>query len=127
MHKVLFVGLGGFVGAVLRYLVTWGVQVLTQSISFPYGTLTVNVLGCLLIGILSHLIEYQSVLTAEIRLLLIVGILGSFTTYSTFSHETVNLLHDQRLFLAFLNLAAHIILGLSAVILGRFIVIMIWR
>lgn len=127
MHKVFFVGLGGFIGAVLRYLVTGGVQSLAQSITFPYGTLTVNVTGCFLIGIFSHLIEYQAAMTAETRLLLIVGILGSFTTYSTFSHETINLLRDQRLFLAFLYFATHIILGLSAVILGRFIVIMIWR
>lgn len=53
-------------------------------------------------------------MTVEMRLLLMVGILGSFTTYSTFSHETINLLQDQRLFLAFINVAAHIILGLSA-------------
>lgn len=127
MHKVFLVGLGGFIGAILRYLVAGGVQALTQSVTLPYGTLTVNITGCFLIGIFSHLIEYQAVMTAEARLFLIVGILGSFTTYSTFSHETVNLLHDQKLFLAFLYLTAHIILGLSAVILGRFLVIMIWR
>lgn len=70
--------------------------------------------GCFLIGIFSYLIESQAVMTVEMRLLLMVGILGSFTTYSTFSHETINLLQDQRLFLAFINVAAHIILGLSA-------------
>ncbi len=127
MHKVMLVGLGGFIGAVLRYLVSGGVQSLTQSIAFPYGTLAVNVTGCFLIGVLSHLMESQAGLTAEIRLLLMVGILGSFTTYSTFGNETINLLEDQRLFLAFLNVATHIFLGLSAVILGRFTVIMIWR
>ena len=127
MHKLILVGLGGFIGAVLRYLISGCVQNLTQSVAFPHGTLAVNIMGCFLIGIFSHLVDSQAGMTAEIRLLLMVGILGSFTTYSTFSNETINLLQDQRLFLAFLNVATHIILGLSAVILGRFTVIMIWR
>ncbi|MDY6855451.1 MAG: fluoride efflux transporter CrcB [Thermodesulfobacteriota bacterium] len=126
MHKVILVGLGGFIGAVLRYLISGCVQALTQSVAFPHGTLAVNIMGCFLIGILSHLVDSQAGMTAEIRLLLMVGILGSFTTYSTFSNETINLLQDQRLLLAFLNVATHIILGLSAVIIGRFTVIMIW-
>ena len=127
MHKIILVGLGGFIGAVLRYLISGCVQDLTQSVAFPHGTLAVNITGCFLIGIFSHLVDSQAGMTAEIRLLLMVGILGSFTTYSTFSNETINLLQDQRLFLAFLNVATHMILGLFAVILGRFTVIMIWR
>jgi len=127
MHKVILVGLGGFIGAILRYLISGYVQYLTQSVAFPHGTLAVNITGCFLIGIFSHLVDSQAGMTAEMRLLLMVGILGSFTTYSTFSNETINLLRDQRLFLAFLNVATHIILGLSAVIIGRFTVIMIWR
>jgi CrcB protein len=127
MHKIILVGLGGFIGAVLRYLMSGIVQSLTQSISFPYGTLAVNITGCFLIGLFSCLIEFQAGITAEIRLLLMVGVLGSFTTYSTFSNETIHLLHDQRLFFAFLNITMHIILGLSAVILGRFAILTIWR
>ena len=127
MHKVILVGLGGFIGAVLRYLISGGVQSLTQSVAFPHGTLAVNITGCFFIGICSHLVESQIGLTAETRLFLMVGLLGSFTTYSTFSNETVNLLQDQRLFLALLNIASHIILGLSAVLLGRFTIITVWR
>jgi fluoride exporter len=127
MHKILLVGLGGLIGAVLRYLISGLVQGLTQSVAFPYGTLAVNVAGCFLIGIFSHLVESQAGIAAEMRLLLMVGLLGSFTTYSTFGSETINLLQDQRSLLALLNVASHVILGLSAVLLGRFTIIAIWR
>ncbi len=80
-----------------------------------------------LIGIFAHLVESQGGMTAEMRLLLMVGLLGSFTTYSTFSSETMNLLQDQRLFLGLINIGTHIIIGLSAVLLGRFTIITIWR
>jgi CrcB protein len=68
MHKVILVGLGGFIGAVLRYLISGGVQALTQSVAFPYGTLAVNITGCFLIGICSHLVESQIGMTAKVRL-----------------------------------------------------------
>lgn len=127
MYKIVLIGLGGFLGAVSRYLVSGFVQALTQSVSFPYGTLAVNIIGCFFIGMLSYLVDLQAGLTAEVRLFVLVGFLGSFTTYSTFSNETVNLLQDQRLFLAFINVAIHLVLGLSAVVLGRFTIISIWR
>ncbi|MBW2568878.1 MAG: CrcB family protein, partial [Deltaproteobacteria bacterium] len=83
--------------------------------------------GCFLIGIISHLLESQAGMTAEMRLLLMVGLLGSFTTYSTFSYETMNLLQDQRFFLVLINIGTHIFLGLLAVLTGRFTIITIWR
>jgi len=127
MNKIILVGVGGFIGAVLRYLMSGYVQNLTQSVAFPYGTLAVNITGCFLIGIFSHLVESQAGMTAEMRLLLMIGLLGSFTTYSTFSNETMNLLQDQRIFMALINIGTHIIIGLSAVLLGRFTIITIWR
>jgi len=127
MHKIIWVGAGGFIGAILRYLISGYVQSLAQSIAFPYGTLAVNMIGCFLIGIFSYLVESQAGIPPEIRLLVLVGLLGSFTTYSTFSAETMNLLQDQRVFSALLNIGTHIILGLSAVLLGRFTMIAIWR
>jgi len=127
MQRILLVGVGGFFGAVLRYLISGYVQNLSQSISFPYGTFAVNIIGCFLIGVLSHLVESQAGVSAEMRLLLMVGLLGSFTTYSTFSNETINLLQDQELFLALLNIGTHLIVGLSAVLIGRFTIITIWR
>lgn len=127
MHPIVLVGIGGFIGAVLRYLMSGFVQNLTQSVTFPYGTLVVNMIGCFLMGLFSHLIESQAGMTAEMRLFLLVGLLGSFTTYSTFSHETLNLLQDHGLSLALLNIGTHIVLGISAVLLGRFAIITLWR
>jgi fluoride exporter len=127
MHPIVLVGVGGFIGAVLRYILSGFVQNLTQSVTFPHGTFVVNITGCFLMGILSHLVESQAGMTAEMRLFLMVGLLGSFTTYSTFSHETLNLMQDHGLFLALVNIGVHILLGLSAVLLGRFAIIFIWR
>ncbi len=127
MHPIVLVGIGGFIGAVLRYLMSGFVQNLTQSVTFPHGTLAVNLTGCFLMGIFSHLVESQAGMTAEMRLFLMVGLLGSFTTYSTFSNETLNLLQDHGLSLALINMGTHIILGLSAVLLGRFAIMSLWR
>ncbi len=127
MHPIVLVGIGGFIGAVLRYLMSGFVQNLTQSVTFPHGTLAVNLTGCFLMGIFSHLVESQAGMTAEMRLFLMVGLLGSFTTYSTFSSETLNLLQDHGLSLALINMGTHIILGLSAVLLGRFAIMSLWR
>ena len=127
MNKIIFVGAGGFIGAVLRYLVSGYVQNLTKSVAFPYGTFAVNITGCFLIGIFSYMVEAKAGMTPEMRLLLMVGLLGSFTTYSTFSAETMNLIQDQRLFLGLINISAQIILGLVAVLLGRITIISIWR
>ena len=127
MQKLLLVGVGGFIGAILRYVMSGYVQSLTHSVAFPYGTLVVNITGCFLIGILAYLVETQAGMTPEMRLLLMVGILGSFTTYSTFSAETINLLQEQRYISGLMNIGLHLVLGLAAVILGRFAMSSIWR
>jgi len=127
VRNLFFVGIGGFLGAVLRYLISGYIQDLSHRIDFPYGTLAVNIVGCFLIGVLSQLVELQFEISAEVRLLLMVGVLGSFTTYSTFSNETITLLQDQRAALALINIGLHLVLGLSAVLAGRFAMIAVWR
>jgi CrcB protein len=124
---LLFVGIGGFAGSVLRYLTSGYVQQLTQSATFSYGTIVVNVLGCFIIGFLSQLAESRGVLTAETRALFIPGFLGGFTTFSTFSNETLSLFRDSESLLAYVNIAAHLVLGLGAVWLGRTVAFAIWR
>jgi CrcB protein len=121
------VGVGGFFGAVLRYILSGFAQRISGSIDFPYGTLAVNLLGCVLIGMLSRMDEMRGLLAPETRLFLFIGILGSFTTFSTFGNETVNLINDKRFFLGLLNVGFHIVFGLAAVMLGRLSTYMIWR
>ena len=127
MRNLLFIGIGGFCGAVLRYLISGGVQKWSQSVDFPYGTLAVNLVGCLLIGMLTRLDEMRSLLSPEMRFFILIGLLGAFTTYSTFSNEAMNLINDRRFNLAVVYLGAHLILGLGAVLLGRLTTYVIWR
>lgn len=127
MNRLIFVGLGGFIGAILRYLISGFAQDLSNSISFPYGTLAVNVIGCFSLGFLTQLFENHVIVSPELRLLLLVGVLGSFTTFSTFNNETLNLIQEQKLFLALVNISVQLILGLSAGFLGRLTSISLWR
>ena len=127
MRNLLIIGMGGFCGAILRYLISGGVQKWSQSVDFPYGTLAVNLMGCMLIGMLTRLDEVRSILSPELRFLIMIGLLGAFTTYSTFSNETMNLINDRRFQSAFIYLGAHVVLGLAAVLLGRLSTYLIWR
>lgn len=126
MQKVFLIGSGGFLGALMRYWVGGWAQSLSKSAAFPYGTMTVNVLGCLLIGFLSQLAENYGLFTSDIRALVFIGFIGSFTTFSTFSSETYNLMHSGENLAALANLAGNLLLGLAAVWLGRNLVIWIW-
>ena len=117
--RLSLIGAGGFAGAVLRFLLSSWVQTRSGSIVFPFGTLSVNLVGCLLIGFLSALAENRSMFSAEMRGFLIIGGLGAFTTFSTFGNETLNLLRAGRLELALLNVGAQTALGVALVWLGR--------
>jgi CrcB protein len=125
--RILFIGFGGFLGAVLRYVISGFIQNLTKSISFPYGTLGVNLIGCLIIGMLSQLSETRALFTAEARSFIFIGVLGSFTTFSTFGNETLNLLRTGQNFPALANMGIHLILGLAAVWYGHALAYQIWR
>lgn len=116
MKILLAIGAGSFIGGVLRYLVS--LLITSRSITqFPFGTLTVNLLGCLLIGVVYGLAGKGS-LTSEWRLFLATGVLGGFTTFSAFSLETVELLKQGNLLYAFAYVLASIVLGLMATYLG---------
>ena len=127
MGKLFWAGIGGFIGSTLRYAVGGLVQNWSHSIYFPYGTLVVNLIGCLAIGFFSQLAETRGVFTAELRTLIFIGVLGGFTTFSAFGNETINLWRDGENGLAVTNIAAHIVLCLGAVWLSRAVAYEIWR
>ncbi len=118
MNKILLIGAGGFVGAIIRYWVGGYIQTLSKGAAFPYATLLINVTGCLVIGYLARL-ALHNMLSLEMRLLLISGFLGAYTTFSTFGNETVLLMQNNSSLLAYIYIAASIILGLGAVWLGQ--------
>ncbi|MBI5034607.1 MAG: fluoride efflux transporter CrcB [Chloroflexi bacterium] len=126
MLNILLVGIGGFIGSIARYLASGYVQQITQSIGFPYGTLAVNLIGCFVIGVLAELADARGVFTTESRAFVFVGILGGFTTFSSFGNETMNLMRDGETLPAFANVSVHIILGLGMVWLGRLVAHAIW-
>lgn len=127
MGKWLWVGSGGFVGSVLRYLVSGWVQRLTGSAEFPYGTLAVNLLGCLVIGALSWLADMRGVFSPESRAFVFVGILGGFTTFSTFGNESMALFRDGENLRGLVYVGAHLLFGLGAVWAGRALASLLWR
>lgn len=118
MKSALIVGLGGFFGCIARHLTTVLFARLFGQTVFPYATLVVNVVGCLLIGLLGGLAGSARPVSPETGLFLIVGLLGGFTTYSTFAYQTVALARDGLMVSAVLNVSAHLVVGLAAVSLG---------
>ncbi|MFB9067771.1 fluoride efflux transporter CrcB [Pseudofulvimonas gallinarii] len=118
MHAVLLVGSGGFLGAVARYaLAAWIVQVAGTD-RFPWGTLVVNVAGCLAVSVLAGAAERFNALGPDARLFLVTGVLGGFTTFSAFGLETVQMLRRGDAVNAALYAGASMGLGVFAVWLG---------
>ncbi|MDP4283746.1 MAG: fluoride efflux transporter CrcB [Bacteroidota bacterium] len=120
MKIILLIGIGGFIGAISRYLLSLGIQNKILS-TFPYGTLTVNIIGCFLIGVVYALGDRGNI-SAEWRLFLATGILGGFTTFSSFSNDTVSMLRDAQYGYAFLYAGSSILLGLLATFCGIFLI-----
>ncbi len=120
MINYLMVGAGGFIGAIARYvLAAWIGQ--RWGRSFPLGTFVINVSGSFLIGLLMTLLTVRLMVNPQWRLLLIVGFLGAYTTFSTFEYETDSLLKDGELILASLNVVMSVFLGFVALKIGEMI------
>jgi len=119
MIKLLLVGTGGFAGSILRYLVSGFVQRSFSRPWFPYGTLAVNLIGCLFIGFFMGLAESRQLFTSEMRLFLFIGFFGGFTTFSTFGLELFTFLRDGQINVALVNMGLHLGLGIIAVGLGQ--------
>lgn len=124
--RLLLIALGGAVGSILRYLLSGLVQSGAGDTAFPVGTLAVNLLGCLAIGVLTELSESRGVLDPEMRGLLVVGLIGGFTTFSTFANETLSAFRDDAFLIAAGNVLLSVAFGLAAVWVGRVLAHAIW-
>lgn len=118
MKNLLLVGIGGFIGSILRYTVGGLVLHLSAQQRFPYSTFSVNVLGCLAIGLLAGLAERHDMFGPGTRLFLFSGLLGGFTTFSAFGIDAVTLLRRGEWLIATVYAGASVVLGITAVWLG---------
>jgi CrcB protein len=118
--KLLFLALAGGAGTLSRYGLSGLIQRHLGS-SFPWGTLFVNMLGCFLFGLLWDFLQRHIEISSEIRIIVLVGFLGSFTTFSSFIFETGQFLEHTQILTAVLNVAGETILGLAAFFLGSLV------
>lgn len=116
--KICVVGAGGFLGASTRYALSTALQSKFATSSFPYGTYVVNILGCFLIGFLLALFAVKSWGDEQVRLFLFAGILGGFTTFSTFANDSFLLFKEGEMMLGLANAGGQVILGLLFVWIG---------
>jgi len=121
MVNMLIAGIGGFIGTIMRYTLNNLVYKALAYPIFPFGTLIINVLGCFFIGYIASLAESRVSLTTETRIFLQIGILGGFTTFSSFGYETFNLIRDGQFFLGAANILVSVFVGLFAVWLGYYL------
>ena len=120
IQSIVAVGIGGFFGSILRYLISHYTNISAHS-TFPFGTLTVNVVGSFLIGIIIAA-ALEGDLNKSMRLFLATGFCGGFTTFSSFSYEFFSLLQHEQTGYAFLYAAASFVLGLAFVWLGFYLI-----
>jgi CrcB protein len=117
MQRILLIGFAGLAGTLGRYFMS-GLVARRFGETFPVGTIIINVIGCFLAGLLFYVLQERSLVSETVRLAIMVGFLGGFTTFSAYSLQTFTLFRDGEVFLAFLNLAISNVLGLFMVWLG---------
>ncbi len=116
MTEMLWIGLGGCAGAIARYWLS-GLVAARAGVVFPFGTFVINVSGSFTLGLLLGLLEQQAIPPVT-RLALGTGFLGAYTTFSTFTYETIRLVEEGSILLATVNVAASLVLGLGAAFAG---------
>ena len=117
MQRFLLIGFAGLAGTLGRYFMS-GLVARRFGETFPVGTIIINVIGCFLAGLLFYVLQERSLVSETVRLAIMVGFLGGFTTFSAYGLQTFTLFRDGEVFLAFLNLAISNVLGLFMVWLG---------
>ena len=114
MVKLLYVGLGGFLGSTLRYVAAGAVYRLFPSSEFPLGTLIVNVSGSFVLGLLAAMADARGIFSEELRAFMFIGILGAYTTFSTFAYESIYFYQQISPLKAIVNIVASVVLCLLA-------------
>ena len=117
MQQLISIGIGGAVGAILRYLVSGGVHAFMGK-DFPYGTLSVNVIGSFIVGILFVIFTSNETIPEILKISVLVGMLGAFTTFSTFSLDTFKLIENAAFYKAGLNITINVVASLAATWFG---------
>lgn len=123
MLQLIYIGLGGFIGAVSRFLVSRYLNNLLPT--FPLGTLTVNIVGSFILGFIVYSVSFGKSISPDMRDFITIGILGGFTTMSAFAYESFRLMELNQLMLFALNIALNIILCLGAVYAGKELAVLI--
>lgn len=117
MVRLLLIGLAGFIGTLGRYWLS-GIVARRYGETFPFGTLTVNLVGCFIIGLLFYLMQERYLVNENVRSIVLIGLIGGFTTFSSLGLQTFTLLRDNEIALAALNIIASNVLGLLLVWAG---------
>lgn len=120
MVKFALLAIGGITGTVVRYLLAGAIYG-AMGTNFPYGTLAVNLLGCFIAGFLAAITESKFMLSPNLRLLLMIGFCGAFTTFSTFILETSNLIRGGETVRALVNIIFSVIIGFIVFRIGLFL------
>src|SRR3954466_5008357 len=126
IREIIVVAIGAAIGSVARYKLGGAVLHHTSSWNFPLSTFSVNVFGCLVIGVLAALVEHHDLLSAQMRLFLLTGLLGGFTTFSAFGYETIFLIRRGLAFTSMLYVGLSLVCGLAAVFIGFKAIELFW-
>lgn len=117
MLETLWIGLGGILGSIARFWLSWFVHQFLGT-EFPYGTLSVNITGCFCAGFIGTMAEERYLFSPHTRMFLLIGVLGSFTTFSSFGYETLELFKEGSFLRASLNVGSNVFLCLLSAWLG---------
>lgn len=123
MLQIIYIGVGGFIGAVSRFLVSRYMNNLLPS--FPLGTLTVNIIGSFILGFIVYSVSLGKSVSPDMRDFITIGILGGFTTMSSFAYESFRLMELNQLLMFSLNLTLNLVLCIAAVYAGKELAVLI--